>query len=266
MEDATRRKTGARLTRRGSRRLKDRLRVLSGVLPYEVDQRTYAIHDAGQRVKVPFTFFQEEGLKALHAVMDDGDIRPVVREQPTRPAAPCVLTEAGFKLTVRERVHSERLVVDWKALAAYQPPAGAATDEFTLTFDESAPSSRVQRNPLGTRLEPIAAEWLWDQRKDEDPFERSASAWCTACGRYFQDQRVIRGEIGRKPIARWCPSCHDTRKPNRPQLRACAAKDCDHFFEPPRRNNFYCSQRCEKREKYRRTLSAPLENERLIGD
>jgi hypothetical protein len=161
----------------------------------------------------------------------------------------------------------EKLVIDAAALAGYDPPA-AGTDAFVveaqrrtrvdpLTGKESSYVA-LGRSSLGTRLHPIAALWLWEQREAlEDPLasarptggladERAGVltpwTWCVHCGRAFRDRRVA---LRYRRVAKWCQTCRHIRSRFLPPLRPCAADDCDRWFQPPRRNALFHSPACK---------------------
>lgn len=107
------------------------------------------------------------------------------------------------------------LVVDSEGLRDYRPPDDA-TDQLLLTCPASG--RVVRRSERGTRMDPVAASWLWEQRALMEKWRRgavlSAQAWCTHCGRHFVDHRA------RRRAARWCSSCRRSRKRHLPALRS----------------------------------------------
>lgn len=141
------------------------------------------------------------------------------------------------------REDGAELVLDAVGLAAYQPPENA-TDELLL-IAEGAPSARVSISPTNTRIDPIAARWLWDKRTEHESetWVLTSSAWCIHCGGYFEDTRARNGSGHR--VARWCPACRTKRSRKLPQERQCAAEDCEHWFKPSRQNQQFCTDRCK---------------------
>jgi hypothetical protein len=165
-----------------------------------------------------------------------GEVRIVVR----RAEWPDTASEELLLDAVVSRYGSFRsrgwvLVVDEQGLANFRPSDGA-------DHQADVPVFRGDRT-LGTRLRPPGAEWLWRER---GALERSgvlsASAWCTACGSYFEDGRLAIGSATR--IARWCSACRSRRTRHLPHYRRCAALDCRGLFHPARGNQLYCSNRC----------------------
>ncbi len=130
----------------------------------------------------------------------------------------------------------DQLFLDRNALATYQPPPDA-TDGFVLRVGAHR---RVEPNPQGTRLDPLAASALWSARVEmETGCVVTPHAWCTSCGRHFLDQRR-----GPPRIARWCADCRASRLRHIPPLRRCAAADCAMWFRPQRSNQAFHSGAC----------------------
>lgn len=132
--------------------------------------------------------------------------------------------------------------LDPELLAAYKLPA-EPVDTLVLQADDT-PSAIVRVNRAATRIDPVAAQALWRARGlAETEGILNASAWCTACGRHFIDGRAAHGHVER--IAKWCDDCRNTRRRHLPQLRLCAADDCDVWFEPSRQNQMFHTTACK---------------------
>lgn len=147
------------------------------------------------------------------------------------------------------------LVIDAIGLQRYKPPPHA-TDTLVLTVDDK-PTAPVRVSPTGTRIDPVAARWLWLERhrvetdSDADAGVLTSSAWCTCCGRYFEDRRAVPGSWRR--VARWCLACRRSKKRFQPQLRRCAADDCDVWFQPGRNNARFHAPACKEAQRLRST-------------
>ena len=182
------------------------------------------------------------------------------------------LRELGVVRQVRDQ-----LELDLVGLAAYRPPPNA-TNGFLLRV-RSGDAGVVERDPLATRIDPVAAQVLYDRRviaRDDltsliaaahgSPRAHAIaaavaelvtrSAWCTDCGAYFQHAGHLNHEI---LVDQWCPACQkrDPRTPHPPQKRLCAATDCDKWFRPRRIDQQWCSKPCNEAARLARLRRDP---------
>lgn len=161
--------------------------------------------DDGRRDGMPFTFMQVQHLTALGLV----------------------------------RAEHEKPMLDGDLLANWSRPA-CATDQYVLEVTPESPAM-VRASIAGTRIDELAAQALWTLRAElEAEGLLTRHAWCTHCGRHFEDQRS--GHHIR--IARWCPAHRNVRSRHLPQRRLCAALDCDTWFRPAKGDRIYCSNAC----------------------
>ena len=153
-----------------------------------------------------------------------------------------------------------------------------ATNGFLLRI-RSGDAGPVERDPLATRIDPVAAQVLYDRRvtarehltsliaaahgSPRAPAVEAAvaklvtrSAWCTDCGAYFQHAGHLNHET---LVDQWCPACQkrDPRTPHPPQKRLCAATDCDTWFRPRRIDQQWCSKSCHEAARLARLRGDP---------
>lgn len=192
-----------------------------------------AYRDDGMDDRKPFTFMQEEHLLALDVAC---------------------------------RAPDDRLMLDADLLAQWTPPEGA-TDTYVLEAHVPLPN-RVERSPTGTRIDPLAAHGLWKARRE---IERHGAVtphcWCDMCGRHFESPAIASAQARARAwqpqellacaadgyeasaahgvkAPRWCLDCRTSRKRKNPQLKQCAAPDCDNWFKPGRGQGLHCSNTC----------------------
>jgi len=156
----------------------------------------------------------------------------------------------------QEGEEDPQLVFSLSGLASYRPP-DPRTDGLVLQPQERMNAMTGHRYtvmavvPGATRLDPIAAQWLWAHRTalETDPALPgagvvTASAWCTHCGRYFEARTAL-GELRR--IRRWCDACQGRSARHRPQAVKCAVPTCDHWFTPAKQGRQkFCTPACEQ--------------------
>ena len=163
----------------------------------------------------------------------------------------------------REVGEDDVLELDPHGLAAYERPPDA-TDDLVMqvvTREGNAGAYTVMvAVPGATRLDPVAAQWLWATRtaRETDVCGNgvlTAAAWCTHCGHHFEAGVRI-GEL--RTIRRWCDRCKGRRARHNPQLLPCRAMDCDHWFRPAKAQQDYCSAACEQADRRRRRAAAEV--------
>jgi len=161
----------------------------------------------------------------------------------------------------REQGANDELVLDEQGLAGYTLPAIPV--EGLLIQPVRRESAAGPYTVMGvvsgaSRIDPVAAQWLWKQRTrlETDVCGNgivTRAAWCTHCGRHFEAGARL-GEL--REIRRWCDACKGLRSRHNPQMLPCRARDCDHWFRPVKSNQDYCSAGCEQADRRRRARTA----------
>jgi hypothetical protein len=191
------------------------------------------MRDRGSREGMPFTFMQQQHLVALGVAKQLG-----VAEKAAQFDQHHVST--SFVPIVVHVIEAEDVIaLDSELLATWKPPVGA-TDAYVLLVEDH-PLAVVKRCPTGTRIDELAAQALWTVRaKWETGGLLTRHAWCTHCGRHFQDRRPGYHE----EIVQFCPAHRNTRSKHLPLRRECVAPDCDRWFRPSKGNRIYCGNAC----------------------
>jgi hypothetical protein len=166
----------------------------------------------GDHGGMPFTFMQEEHLIALGVAKRFGGVAEKAPQFDKHHVATTFVP-----ITVQVREAEPVFAVNDELLRIWKPPPDA-TDDYVLMVDDDPPAA-LKRSPTGTRIDALAAQALWALRAQlEIGYLLTRHAWCTHCGRHFEDQR----RAHHVRVARWCPAHRNLRSrklPHRAPVR-----------------------------------------------